>query len=74
VTCTCIAARFPTCEAAEDALVWARRYSVKVPLAIQRHECAQSGHQAEPWLLVSSVAISEEPLPALMALESNGHR
>jgi hypothetical protein len=50
------------------------RYAVKVPLAIQRHDCAKPAHQREPWLLVSVVTISDEPLPVRVAVESNGHR
>lgn len=40
MTFTRIAARFPTREAAEDALAWATRYAVKVPLAIALNDRA----------------------------------
>jgi hypothetical protein len=53
---------------------WAGRYAVKVPMRIHRHDCAKPAHQAEPWLLASVVTISDEPLPVLVAVESNRHR
>lgn len=72
MTFTRIAGRFPTREAAEDALSWARRYAVKVPLELRRHECSKPEHQAEPWRLVSVVRIGEEREPTVAAVGVNG--
>jgi hypothetical protein len=73
MTFTRIAGRYPTRAAAENARRWAARYSVRVPLELRRHECAQPRHQCEPWLLVSVVRVGEETEPVVAAVGANGH-
>jgi hypothetical protein len=73
VTYTRLAGRYATREEAEQAVRWAARYSIRVPLELRRHECAKPEHQAEPWLLVSVVRIGEETEPVVAVVDVNGH-
>jgi hypothetical protein len=73
MTYTRLAGRCATRDEAAQAVRWAARDSIKVPLELRRHECGKPGHQAEPWLLVSVVRIGEEPAPEVAVVGVNGH-